>query len=35
MKELSQRDWLFVALAAFVMSGSAFVVLYWLYQMEW
>src|SRR4051812_4505585 len=28
MKELSKRDWLFVALAAFVMSGTAFVVFY-------
>jgi hypothetical protein len=27
MKELSKRDWLFVALAAFVMSGTAFVIL--------
>jgi hypothetical protein len=30
MKELSKRDWLFVALAAFVMSGTAFV-----YRMGW
>jgi hypothetical protein len=35
MKELSKRDWLFVALAAFVMSGTAFVILYWLYRMGW
>ena len=31
MKEL----WQFVAFAAFVMSGTLFVVLYWLYQMGW
>ena len=35
MKELSKRDWLFVALAASVMSGTAFVVLYWVYKMGW
>jgi hypothetical protein len=35
MKELSKRDWLFVTLSAFVMSGTLFVVLYWLYQMGW
>jgi hypothetical protein len=35
MKELSKRDWLFVALAAFVMSGTAFVILYWLYRIGW
>jgi hypothetical protein len=35
MKELSKRDWLFVALAAFVMSGTLFVVLYWLYRTGW
>jgi hypothetical protein len=35
MKELSKRDGLIVALAAFVMSGTAFVILYWLYQMGW
>jgi hypothetical protein len=34
-EELSKRDWLFVALAAFVMSGTAFVVLYWLYKIGW
>jgi hypothetical protein len=35
MKKLSKRDWLFVALAAFVMSGTAFVILYWLYRTGW
>jgi hypothetical protein len=35
MKELSKRDWLFVALAAFVWSGTLFVVLYWLDLMGW
>jgi hypothetical protein len=35
MKELSKRDWLFVALATFVMTGTLFVVLYWLYRMGW
>jgi hypothetical protein len=35
MKELSKRDWLFVTLAAFVWSGTLFVVVYWLYWMGW
>jgi hypothetical protein len=35
MKELSKRDWLFVALAAFVWSGTLFVVVYWLYWIGW
>jgi hypothetical protein len=35
MKELSKRDWLFVALSTFVLSGTVFVVLYWLYWMGW
>jgi hypothetical protein len=35
MKELSKRDWLFVALAAFVWSGTLFVVVYWLYRRGW
>jgi hypothetical protein len=35
MKELSKRDWLFVALAAFVFTGTVFVVLYWIDSMVW
>jgi hypothetical protein len=35
MKQLSKRHWLFVALAAFVWSGTLFVVLYWLHLMGW
>ena len=34
MEGLSKRDWLFVAFAAFVITGMLFVVLYWLYQIE-
>jgi hypothetical protein len=35
MKELSKRDWLFVALAAFVFTGTVFVVLYWMHSIGW
>jgi len=31
MEKLSPRDWLVMALFAFVVAGTAIVVIYWLY----
>ena len=35
MNEMSKRDWLLVILIAFVVTGTVFVILYWLYQAGW
>jgi hypothetical protein len=35
MAKFTKRDWLFVAIAAFVISGTALVILYWVYWMGW
>jgi hypothetical protein len=35
MVELSKRDWVLIALFTFVGTGTALVILYWLYRMGW